>query len=178
MLTQSEAQELLDYNEEDGLFRWRAIGKGVQEVGQIAGCLDDLGYVIIKINQVTYKAHRLVFLYVDGYLPENPVDHINRIPWDNRRINLREVSVQCNSRNCKLQRNSSSGVTGVNVGNPLYRGKWRATIIEAGKKVSLGSFPTIEEAAMARWKAEVKYEWPNCNTTSSAYMYLKEKGLI
>lgn len=33
-------------------------------------------------------------------------------------------------------------------------------------------------AARARWQAEVKYGFPGCNTTSTAYQYLLEKGLI
>ena len=46
-----------------------------------------------------YHAHRLVFLYIDGYFPAADVDHIDGNGLNNARINLRKVSHQENMKN-------------------------------------------------------------------------------
>ena len=46
------------------------------------------------------------------------------------------------------------------------------------KAIYLGSSKDFNKAVKIRWNAEVKYEYPNCNSTCTAYLYLKERGLI
>jgi len=128
------------------------------------------------IDGVSYKAHRLAFLYVDGYTPENDVDHINRNKDDNRWLNLRHVSRSCNMRNRSLLSNNTSGVNGVHWRGS--RNRYIASIRVNKKLFHLGSFYDLSGAVFARWKGEVKYDFPNCNTTSSAYEYLIEKNMI
>lgn len=55
---------------------------------------------------------------------------------------------------------------------------WRCNISVGNSPVFLGYFKSKLDAAQARWDAEVKYGYPNCNTTSSAYLYLKEHGAL
>ena len=69
------------------------------------------------------------------------VDHINRDRNDNRRANLRFVTVQQNGQNQGLRKTSLSGFRGVSFHRPMK--KWRA--ICGGKY--LGYYATKEEAA-------------------------------
>ena len=130
----------------------------------------------IGIGYKMYQISRLAFLYMEGYFPENDVDHINRISTDNRWNNLREVSPQCNSRNCNLSKKNKSKVTGV-----LWikrDKKWLADIKINYKKIYIGYFKKKKDAVKARWEAEIKNNWPNCNSNSSAYLWLKKRNLI
>jgi hypothetical protein len=79
------------------------------------------------------------------------VDHINGDGLDNRRQNLRVVSVAQNNLNSRVRRDSVSGVKGA-----FYRsrtGRYYSRIKVAGRYVGLGSFLTAEEAADAYAKA-------------------------
>jgi hypothetical protein len=169
-LTQKRLKELLYYDPETGIFTRRVSRRGVK-VGSVAGAYS-YGYIRITVDYVPYQAHRLAFLYMKGYFPEYEVDHINRIKDDNRWCNLRHVSRLCNSRNCKVAKNSKSGITGVYWYK--LRQKWGSYITIKGKSKHLGFFKNKKEAAQARWEVEVKYEYPNCNSSSSAYQFLQE----
>lgn len=171
-LTQEELKRVLNYDPDTGIFTWKIKPNGRVKAGSIAGTNDKDGYLIIKINRRAYKAHRLAWLYMEGYFPEKLVDHKNRINNYNVWSNLRNVSHSCNSRNCKVLKNNKSGVTGVCWYKKM--GKWHSQINTNGKVRHLGYYSDKTEAAKARWEAEKKYGFPNCNTTSSAYQYLQE----
>ena len=110
-LTQNRLKELLHYDPETGIFTWRVSRRGAKS-GSVAGVHDN-GYIRIKIDYELYLAHRLTFLYMEGYFPEYHVDHKNRIRDDNRWSNLRHVSRQCNQRNASIAKDNTSGITGV-----------------------------------------------------------------
>ena len=113
---------------------------------------------------------------MEGYFPEHDIDHINRDRSDNRWCNLRHVSRQCNSRNCGVRTDNTSGVTGVSY--YTNRRKWTASVHVLGKHIGLGYFNKKKEAVIARWEAEKKYNFPECDSSSSAFLFLKERGLI
>lgn len=169
-ITQEELKSKLCYDPLTGVFTWIARNTNKTKPGDQVGCLDGAGCVNIWVHGKSYRAHRLAFLWIEGYFPENEVDHINRNKADNRWCNLREVSTQCNSRNRGVRKTNSSGVTGVYPHGKLS--KWVSQITENGKSHFLGQFKNFEDAVKARWEAEKKYGFPNCNTTSSAYEYL------
>lgn len=175
-LTQERLKKLLHYEPSTGVFTWIVAPANQINVGDRAGCLNGHGYRHICIDRKHYKASRLAWLYIEGYSPEFDVDHQNRIRDDDRWCNLRHVSRQCNTRNCGMRKNNSSGVTGVS----WYKraSKWRAQIRVNRKSLHLGSFESKTEAVEARWNAEKKYGFPNCNSSSSAYLYLKKCGAI
>lgn len=173
-LTQKRLIELLDYDPLDGIFtRKHGIGSGGK--GYPAGCIKE-GYIYIGVDGNEYAAHRLVFLYVDGFMPEDgiDVDHIDRNRENNRRSNLRLASRQCNARNSTIRKSNISGVTGVS----KYGDFWKARIMVSYKDKYLGQYNHFDDAVKARWDGEVKYNFPNCCTTSSAYEYLKKHNLI
>lgn len=84
------------------------------------------------------------------------VDHINGNTLDNTRKNLRICSNATNLRNANhIRPNNTSGFSGVWF--RTYSNKWVAEIKVNYKKIYLGSFENIEDAAKARKQAEIKY---------------------
>lgn len=139
-----------------------------------AGNIDKEGYRRIKINGELYPVSRLAWFYMEGYWPEYQIDHINRVKDDNRWENLRHVSGLCNTRNASVAKNNRSGITGVHWCKKSS--KWCAKIGVLWEMIGLGYFKSKTDAVYARWQAEVEYGFPECNTTSSAYLYLKSQG--
>jgi hypothetical protein len=169
-VTQIYLKENLEYNLLTGIFIWIKGGPG-RTISKEAGTLNN-GYRSIVINDISYYSHRLAFLYVEGYMPENDVDHINKIRNDNRWKNLRHVSRQCNVRNLSKRSDNTSEVTGVHWNN--NNEKWIRSIKVGENRLHLGCFCNFIDAVKARWKAEVKHNFPNCNTTSLACNYLNK----
>lgn len=177
MLTQDRLKELLHYNPETGVFTWKICRNQNSKVGSVSGSISNIdGYRRMHIDTKMYKASRLAFLYMLGYFPENMVDHIDRVKDNDRWCNLRHVSRQCNARNQSISRANKSGITGVSWHK--HHHKWWPQIAINQQKIHLGYYDTKIDAARSRWEAEKKYNFPNCNTTSSAYKYLKLKGEI
>lgn len=87
-----------------------------------------------------------------AYLVDCPkgheVDHINLDTLDNRLSNLRICTHQQNQCNQPLQRNNTSGVTGVRFYKP--RGKYVSRIKVGQKDIHLGYYPSFIEAVQAR----------------------------
>jgi len=171
-ISQEGLKKVFEYNQFTGDFiRKYTTGRNVK--GSIGGNVIKKGYRIIRIFGHNYYAHRLAFLYMKGYFPENDVDHINMDKDNNIWGNLREVSRGCNLRNTGLSSRNTSGVKGVGIENGL----WSASICIDGKRIRLHNFVNKDAAIMARWKLEKEYNFPDCQTTSSAYLYLKRRGL-
>lgn len=137
--------ELLDCDPETGVFT-RRDSRGGYPAGIVAGTLCN-GYIRIKVDGKDYLAHRLAFLVVNGFLPDE-LDHINGNKIDNRIINLREATRQENQRNTGRRVDNTSGHKGVCWDKA--NGKWRAQAQDAnGKRKTLGRFPTPEAASAA-----------------------------
>ena len=120
--------------------------------------------------------HRIIWLYVYGYLPENDIDHINRIKDDNRLCNLREVSRSCNIRNACLSTNNTSNIKGVCF--DTSRNKWISTIYFNNKAHTLGRYNNFHNAVCARLAAEQCLGWPDCDSRSSSYLYVKDNIIL
>ncbi len=169
-ITYQQLKETLFYNKETGIFTWKIKRKGIKK--SIAGYKDSQGYIIITIKKKRYKASRLAWLYVYGYFPENPIDHINQIRSDNRIKNLRVVSFQCNMRNRKVGKNNKTGISGICCET---KGKgWRVFIYVNKKCKNLGTYEDFDEAVCARLEAEQCLDWNKCLSNSSAYQYVQK----
>lgn len=154
MLTAERLREVLIYNPETGIFTWLVRARPGAEAGDVAGCIDRLGYRRIAIDGGQYKAHRLAWLYVCGAFPANGMDHINGDPADNRICNLREATQGENNQNTKSYRNSSSKYLGVSW--HTLKKKWQAQITVNGKQHYLGYFANEEEAHSAYCAAKTE----------------------
>lgn len=105
------------------------------------------GYIDVTFNKRRYKAHRLAWLYVYGWMPIGEIDHINTIRDDNRISNLREASHKENTRNVGLLKTNRSGYKGASW-NPANK-NWRAKIKVDGKSIHLGCYESAVRAANA-----------------------------
>ena len=81
------------------------------------------------------------------------VDHIDRNPLNNCKDNLRICNLSINSKNTSKPRNSTCKFMGVS----FEKGKYCARIGHNKKKIHLGRFDNLEDAIIARLKAEKKY---------------------
>lgn len=148
--TREQLAELLSYDDETGVFTWRRHGVNALRAGAVAGRVNRQGYVVIKVSQRQYRAHRLAWFMVYGTWPAGQIDHINGQRADNRIANLRDVS---RSVNCQNQRKAmSSNTTGLLGVRRFPRNKtnpFAAAITVAGKSLHLGYHPTAEEAHAA-----------------------------
>ena len=102
-----------------------------------------------------YLAHRLAWLYVHGSFPEHHIDHINRDRADNRISNIREATPAENRQNASLQRNSTSGFSGVSWTKRERR--WRARIVVNSREIGLGYFVDKQSAADAYAEAKKQF---------------------
>ena len=171
MITQNRLKQILDYDPDTGKFTWLIKKTGIKR--REAGHTRTDGQVTIGINGANYRAHRLVWLYVYGYFPENQIDHINRNPSDNRLCNLREVNQACNMANASKRTDNTSGIRGVATYGPRYPGKWYAMITRFGKNHYLGSTYCKLEAACLRYAAEQCLDILGCDANSSAGTYIR-----
>lgn len=164
MITPERLREVLTYDEETGLFWWlfREGGAAMawwnqHHAYQVAGSVGRRGYRNISIDNVLFKAHRLVWLYVYGVWPSDQIDHINGDKDDNRLANLRVVTNAENCRNRSISTRNATGVVGV---SPYAFGRtpqWVSRIRVAGKLIHLGYFGEFDEAVAARRAAEVDH---------------------
>lgn len=159
----SDIERLLVYDEASGVLSWRIDRHARKVKGMPAGWLTSgknrqTRYINIRIGGRVYKAHRIIWFIHHGYWPER-IDHIDGNGLNNKIGNLREVSAVDSARNKPLQRNNSSGQSGVSFISSI--GKWRATISSGGKKITLGVFLKKEDAVSCRIAAERKLKYHN-----------------
>ena len=154
-LTAEYLRSILDYEPETGIFTRKVSTARRVKVGDVAGCPDGRGYLLIQAQSRLYRAHRLAWLYVYGTWPTDQIDHINRIRTDNRIANLRDVSHKQNMQNASKPSNNTSGHPGVSWHK--QKSKWQARIAHNYKQIHLGYFTGIEDAITARKAAEKLY---------------------
>lgn len=112
---------------------------------------DTDGYMKTSITTSKHKTkkirlHRIIVDY-------NIVDHINRNRLDCRKNNLRSSTKQQNCINASIRRNNKSGYVGV-----IYdKYRYRSYISYNEQRINLGSYKNLEDAIIARLKAEKLY---------------------
>lgn len=155
MLTQERLLDVVHYCPDSGKFTW-IMDRGGAWAGKEAGCLSSTsGYVVIRLDGVLYRAHRLAWLYVHGDLPASGIDHINRDRADNRISNLRPANQTQNLFNKVACRSSKTGVKGVSVCSQT--GRYQVKITVDGRYKHIGRFDSLEEGAAAYAEAAKRY---------------------
>lgn len=122
--------------------RWSLVGRGYVRHGT-------------KVNgkQVHIYLHRFIMGLSPG--DRRKVDHRDGNKLDNRRGNLRVGTQSQNLQNRTIpQSNNTSGHRGVTW--MKNRGKWMAQAQHEGRRIYLGYYDDLEEAAtvVRRWRAE------------------------
>ncbi len=145
VLTQDRLKVYLDYDMGTGIFTWKVSASPRAVVGATAGCINSRGYIVIGLGGKLYLAHRLAHLYVTGVFPPHVMDHVNRVPTDNRWVNLRVCEQVNNRSNSKAKANRRYK----NVVWDKSRQKWFVGIMYRGKSHFVGRFTDQDEAALA-----------------------------
>ena len=152
--------ECFEYDSETGSLTWRERpvshfedGKWSAEVkcsqcnkrygGKEAGWPNKKGYLQVEVGGRKIYVHRLVWKMVHGVDPVQTIDHINGIKDDNRIANLREATMEEQSRNTTLPSNNTSGYIGV-VASKC--GTWESRGWQDGGSVHLGTYKCKHEA--------------------------------
>jgi len=171
--TQKRLKELFIYDKLTGLFT-RKIDVYKYKKGSIAGSKKVDGYIAIKIDGVSYFAHRLAWLYVKGYWPKYDVHHKDGDKSNNKWDNLEHLSLSKHRLTRGIQKNNTSGVIGV----CFYKRnkKWISHITINNNQKILGQFSNKIDAVKSRRNAEIFYNFDKYRD-STAKKYL-EKHLI
>ena len=155
--TPEELRKRLRYDPETGKLYWL---RGVCEIVEAFTARDSGRYLNGRINQKTFRAHRVIWALVYGEWPKGEIDHINGQRDDNRLCNLRCVTRAENARNRARMKRNTSGRTGVYWQGRC--GKWVASI----NGTYLGIFERFEDAVAARERAEIEHGYhPNHDRT-------------
>ena len=154
MLTQKLVQEKLNYDELTGILTRKGISS------RKVGTIDNHGYIRLFVNNKRYRAHRVIFLYVNGFLPEY-IDHIDGDRLNNKIENLRACTISNNQQNKKINSNNKSGIKGVSWHKATN--KWRASLTFDGMCRHIGVFKRIEDAENAVRECRIKNHGEFCN---------------
>lgn len=143
-LTSERLREVLHYDPDTGLFRWR-VTRPRAAIGSQAGTLDTHGYVRIGVDGAIHRGHRLAWFYMTGEWPSKEVDHLDGRKSNNAFSNLRDVARNVNQQNVRApHKRGGSGALGVSFHHAT--GKWRARVWTNGKNTSLGLYDNREAA--------------------------------
>lgn len=170
-VTQERLKEVLNYNEETGVFTWkerhdsdfktprgRNIFKSMyagKEAGSTWRNNSNMTYITIRVDEKLYLAHRLAWLYKTGSFPEHNIDHIDGDGKNNSICNLRDVPQGENLKNLRKNVLNKTGLMGVIW--ERHAKKYRVRIGLKSNRKHLGYFDDFFNACCARKSAEFRY---------------------
>ena len=155
-LTHERLLEVLSYEPETGLFRWKVKIAKQTIVGEVTSQRPNAqGYLRIRIDVELFLAHRLAVFYMTGSWPEATVDHRHRDRTNNRWDEIRPASYSQNGANKAICARNTSGFKGVSWNADCQC--WQAHIMVNKKSMYLGLFENPEDAAEAYMAAAVEH---------------------
>jgi len=140
-----------------------------------AGSFDRQGYVVLNIDNTTYRLNKIIYLMFNGYLPnkEEYIIHINGNRSDNRIENLKLVDKENNVE-----------IDNTKVYYYKKLNKYAAFSDSTKKRILLGYYGTLEEAVDIRDKYDSIKENNNAKELPSqeylleCFRYEPETGLL
>lgn len=112
----------------------------------VAGTIRNSKVWVVKVKNKAYLIHRIIWFLKYGEVSDSKIiDHIDGNPLNNKLSNLRLTTQIVNNRNHSMQKNNSSGKTGVHLDGKYWRVQW----YENGKRKSK-RFISIEDASKHR----------------------------
>jgi len=174
MITYDKLKKAIHYDPLTGIFTRKVTISNKHKIGDIATSESGNGYLKIYLGTEQYLAHRLAWFYVHGYMPENDIDHKDRVRHHNWIDNLRETSRTCNLKNGTLRCDNTTGIKGVAKNNNKKFPTWRSNIVINKKQYCLGTHKDFDEAVCHRLAAEQCLDWHSCDLDSPAFAYVKE----
>lgn len=158
-ITAERVREALDYNPETGAFVWRRYQSAKSRrwntrfAGKSAGSLQTFAhgkktYLVIRIDDVLYLAHRLAWVHVHGVWPDRTVDQEDGDGTHNWIGNLRLATQQQQTFNRGAQSNSQSGHKGIQKRGNSYRVR-----VASNGYTDARTFSTLEKAKAWHKKA-------------------------
>jgi hypothetical protein len=150
------SQEILQnlFTYKDGFLYWKEARARCVKKGSIAGCLKSNNYWQIYINNKAYSAHRLIFMFFHGFVPDQ-VDHIDNCQSNNKIENLRPASQSQNCLNRKISKQNKTGYKNVSIHSQTK--KFHVTITLQNKIISFGLYDDLELAGLVAAEARDKY---------------------
>lgn len=139
---------MFDYNPATGQLVRRYTTSSRAQRGDLVGCKNALGYLVVRIGPKLYLCHRIIWLWMTGDWPAADVDHINRDRRDNRWDNLRDVTRSVNLHNKQID----SGCYWA-----ARDAVWVAAIQVAGVKTHIGQHKDRDVAEAMYAKAKQEY---------------------
>jgi len=160
-------KECIEYNPETGIAIWKErplhhfkntsnmISTNSQTAGKEINTINSHGYYRFTINYSTYLLHRVIWKLMTGKDTDKFIDHIDGDKLNNKWENLREATPRQNVQNIGKKSHNTTGYKGV---QKVDNNTWKSTIRDNnGKTVSLGFFPTPEDAHKAYCEAASAY---------------------
>lgn len=152
-LTAARLRALFNYSKITGLFTRLVTVSSRARAGQVAGCVNKNGYLVIRIDGVLHYAHRLAFLYVNGEWPSLEIDHEDTDPANNSWRNLRDVPHSVNAQNIRSAHATKKSGLPLGVFRDKRNGNLSAALSIDGKYNFIGSGYETPETAYAAYVA-------------------------
>lgn len=157
-LDQGYIKSILEYDPLTGDFYWKKrndvpVEWNTRWADKKAGSIA-LGYIIITINYVDYRAHVLAWVYMGNEWPKHDIDHKDMNRSNNAYDNLRVATRSQNKFNTRIRPDNTSGYKGIDFHKNKY---WRVRIMTDGLTTTLGYFLNIQDAVKARNAELAKY---------------------
>lgn len=152
MPSANELHEIFTYN--DGKLYWKKKTAICVKIGTEAGLKHGKGYLIVPIKYKHYYVHRIIYAMHHNDVPYI-IDHIDGNKANNKIENLRPATRQENARNCKKQKNNTSGEK--NVFWHKNSKKWKVALSINNKLTHIGTFSEFEDAKKAAYNARIRH---------------------
>jgi len=155
-MTKERLEELFEYDKSTGNFIRKCTTSSNAKKHTIAGYKTKEGYIKISIDGKKYLAHRLVWLYVYGYMPKQ-IDHIDHNRANNTICNLRDTTQKENCKNSSLRKDNTTGISGVYFDKK--RKLFKVQISKGNKDLFFGRYKSFKEAVKVRNSAYFELEY-------------------